>query len=239
LIGGGANPRPGELALAHQGVLFLDELAEFRPGVLDLLRQPLEEGEIRLQRARQRLRFPCAITLVAATNPCRCGWHGDPERACSCTEAERRRYWGRLSGPLLDRIDLQVVMRRAKAHELAAPYRGVAPTEVPSAAPPETSAVVARRVARAHRRIARRNPNGVCNARLPAAALQRLAAPDAAALKLWQSALAKRRISARGGEQLLRVARTICDLNGERQISEAAIAEALLYRSLDQQSERP
>jgi magnesium chelatase family protein len=239
LIGGGANPRPGELALAHQGVLFLDELAEFRPGVLDLLRQPLEEGEIRLQRARQRLRFPCAITLVAATNPCRCGWHGDPELACSCTEAERRRYWGRLSGPLLDRIDLQVVMRRAKAHELAAPYRDAAPTEVPSAAPPETSAVVASRVARAHRRIARRNPDGVCNARLPATALQRLAAPDAAALKLWQSALAKRRISARGGEQLLRVARTICDLNGERQISEAAVAEALLYRSLDQQNERP
>ena len=128
LIGGGANPRPGELALAHRGVLFLDELAEFRPGVLDLLRQPLEEGEIRLQRARQRLRFPCAITLVAASNPCRCGWYGDPDRACRCSEAERRRYWGRLSGPLLDRIDLQVVMRRAGARELAAAYQaGLAP----------------------------------------------------------------------------------------------------------------
>jgi magnesium chelatase family protein len=238
LIGGGANPRPGELALAHQGVLFLDELAEFRPGVLDLLRQPLEEGEIRLQRARQRLRFPCAITLVAAANPCRCGWHGDPERACSCTEAERRRYWGRLSGPLLDRIDLQVVMRRAKAHELAAPYQGAGQRAEPAGARPETSAVVASRVARAHRRIARRNPGGASNARLPSAALQRLAEPDADALKFWELALAHRRISARGGEQLLRVARTICDLNGERQISESAIAEALLYRSLDQQSEK-
>jgi magnesium chelatase family protein len=237
LIGGGANPRPGELALAHQGVLFLDELAEFRPGVLDLLRQPLEEGEIRLQRARQRLRFPCAITLVAASNPCRCGWHGDPERACSCTEAERRRYWGRLSGPLLDRIDLQVVMRRAKAHELAAPYQGGSQRAQAEAEAPETSTVVAERVARAHQRMARRNPRGVCNARLPLAALQRLAEPDAAALKLWQRALAQRHISGRGGEQLLRVARTICDLNGERQISEAAVAEALLYRSLDQQTE--
>jgi magnesium chelatase family protein len=237
LIGGGINPRPGELALAHRGVLFLDELAEFRPGVLDLLRQPLEEGEIRLQRARQRLRFPCAITLVAASNPCRCGWHGDPERACRCTEAERRRYWGRLSGPLLDRIDLQVVMRRAKAHELAAPYQGAGQQAEPAAAMPETSELVAGRVARAHRQMARRNPGGVCNARLPLASLQQLAEPDAAALQLWQLALTQRRISARGGEQLLRVARTICDLNGERQISEAAIAEALLYRSLDQQDD--
>jgi magnesium chelatase family protein len=237
LIGGGINPRPGELALAHRGVLFLDELAEFRPGVLDLLRQPLEEGEIRLQRARQRLRFPCAITLVAASNPCRCGWHGDPERACRCTEAERRRYWGRLSGPLLDRIDLQVVMRRAKAHELAAPYQGAGQQADPPAMTPESSAVVAGRVARAHRLMARRNPGGVCNARLPLAALQRLAEPDAAALQLWQLALAQGRISARGGEQILRVARTICDLNGERQICEAAIAEALLYRSMDQQKD--
>jgi magnesium chelatase family protein len=233
LIGGGANPRPGELALAHRGVLFLDELAEFRPGVLDLLRQPLEEGEIRLQRARQRLRFPCAITLVAASNPCRCGWYGDPDRACRCSEAERRRYWGRLSGPLLDRIDLQVVMRRAGARELAAAYQaGPAPQHRC-----EGSASVAARVAAAHRHMARRNPTGICNARLPAAALQRLAAPEAEALRLWEEAMEQRRISARGGEQILRVARTIGDLNSERQISVAAVAEALLYRSLDSQME--
>jgi len=239
LIGGGASPRPGELALAHQGVLFLDELAEFRPGVLDLLRQPLEEGEIRLQRARQRLRFPCAITLVGASNPCRCGWYGDPAQACRCTEAERRRYWGRLSGPLLDRIDLQVVMRRAEAHELAAPYQNQGEVTRMGSAAPETSAVVAARVAKAHQRMAQRNPGGVGNARLPLRALQRLAAPDAAALQLWQQALVQRRLSARGGEQLLRVARTIGDLNGERQITPAAIAEALLYRSLDQQAQAP
>ena len=242
LIGGGACPRPGELALAHHGVLFLDELAEFRPGVLDLLRQPLEEGEIRLQRARQRLRFPCAITLVAASNPCRCGWYGDPGRACSCTEAERRRYWGRLSGPLLDRIDLQVVMRRADAGELAAPYVRAASTAAPmgdgSGAGPETSAVVAGRVARAHRRMARRNPGGVGNARLPVAALRRVAQPDGEALRVWQQALAQQRISARGGEQLLRVARTICDLNGETRITAVAIAEALMFRSMDRRNEQ-
>jgi magnesium chelatase family protein len=233
LIGGGANPRPGELALAHRGVLFLDELAEFRPGVLDLLRQPLEEGEIRLQRARQRLRFPCAITLVAASNPCRCGWYGDPDRACRCSEAERRRYWGRLSGPLLDRIDLQVVMRRAGARELAAAYGGC-PSSQPRC---ESSASVAARVARAQRHMAQRNPVGICNARLPAVALQRLAAPVAEALQLWEQAMEHRQISARGGEQILRVARTIADLNGERQISVGAVAEALLYRSLDRQME--
>jgi len=233
LIGGGANPRPGELALAHRGVLFLDELAEFRPGVLDLLRQPLEEGEIRLQRARQRLRFPCAITLVAASNPCRCGWYGDPDRACRCSEAERRRYWGRLSGPLLDRIDLQVVMRRTGARELADAYQaGLAPQHRC-----EGSASVSARVAAAHRHMARRNPTGICNARLPAAALQRLAAPETEALRLWEQAMEQRRISARGGEQILRVARTIGDLNGERQISVAAVAEALLFRSLDSQME--
>ena len=243
LIGGGASPRPGELALAHHGVLFLDELAEFRPGVLDLLRQPLEEGEIRLQRARQRLRFPCAITLVGAANPCRCGWYGDPERSCSCSDADRRRYWGRLSGPLLDRMDLQVVMRRAEASELAAAYSrtetdGQQPRG-PAAAATECSAVVAGRVARARRRMARRNPGGVCNARLPLAALRRLAAPEPEALELWQLALEQRQISARGGEQLLRVARTISDLGGERRISAVAVAEALLYRSLDRRSQQP
>ncbi|QVL54320.1 MAG: YifB family Mg chelatase-like AAA ATPase [Cyanobium sp. M30B3] len=241
LIGGGASPRPGELALAHHGVLFLDELAEFRPGVLDLLRQPLEEGEIRLQRARQRLRFPCAITLVAASNPCRCGWFGDPSRMCNCTEAERRRYWGRLSGPLLDRIDLQVVMRRAEADELAAPYVRAdrvraGRQEAGSGPEPEASATVAERVARAHRRMARRNPGGMGNARLPVADLRRLAQPNGEALRFWRQVLAQRQISARGGEQLLRVARTICDLSGEHEITAEAVAEALLYRSMDRQS---
>jgi magnesium chelatase family protein len=243
LIGGGSVPRPGELALAHHGVLFLDELTEFRSGVLDLLRQPLEEGEIRLQRARQSCRFPCRITLVAAANPCRCGWYGDPERECLCSEAERRRYWSRLSGPLLDRIDLHVVMRRPLATELAAAYReadlsidpvDTIPLQVGRA---EASAAVAQRVAAARRRMGRRNPQGLSNARLPLAALRRLADPEPAALTLWEQALSQRRLSARGGERVLRVARTISDLAGEPRISTAAIGEALLFRCFDAQLE--
>ncbi|MFM7315157.1 MAG: YifB family Mg chelatase-like AAA ATPase, partial [Cyanobium sp.] len=122
LIGGGSLPMPGELSLAHHGVLFLDELAEFRRDILDLLRQPLEEGEVLISRARQRCRFPCRVTLVAATNPCPCGRYGDGEGGCDCGEGMRRRYWGRLSGPLLDRLDLQVMMRRPSSAALAAPF---------------------------------------------------------------------------------------------------------------------
>lgn len=236
LIGGGSIPRPGELALAHHGVLFLDELSEFRSGVLDLLRQPLEEGEIWIHRCRQRSRFPCAITLVGASNPCACGWFGDPERECRCSEGERRRYWGRLSGPLLDRIDLQVVMRRPQAQALAARYRsggggdgggGQRPSR------PEATAAVARRVAAAHQRMAGRNPGGISNARLGGAELEEVLALEPQALKLWEQALSQRRLTARGGERLLRVARTISDLDDEPSVGPAAVAEALTYRSFD------
>ncbi|MEO1003112.1 MAG: YifB family Mg chelatase-like AAA ATPase [Cyanobacteria bacterium J06638_7] len=234
LIGGGSIPRPGELALAHHGVLFLDELSEFRGGVLDLLRQPLEEGEIWIHRSRQRSRFPCSITLVGAANPCPCGWYGDPERECRCGEGERRRYWGRLSGPLLDRIDLQVVMRRPQASALAAPYR----SGEGMVALPETTAQVALRVMAAHRRMLARNPGGVGNGRLGSGALQRVLALDPAALALWERALGQRRLTARAGERLLRVARTISDLDGSPRVGVAAVAEALTYRSFDS-IERP
>jgi magnesium chelatase family protein len=227
LIGGGAIPRPGELALAHHGVLFLDELSEFRSGVLDLLRQPLEEGEIWIHRCRQRSRFPCAITLVGASNPCACGWYGDPERECRCSEGERRRYWGRLSGPLLDRIDLQVVMRRPQAAALAAPYRGGGRSAL------ETSAAVAERVAAAHRRMAHRNPGEIGNARLSGAALQQVLGLEPEALELWERALGQRRLTARAGGRLLRVARTISDLDDKPGVGTAAVAEALTYRSFD------
>jgi magnesium chelatase family protein len=230
LIGGGSIPRPGELALAHHGVLFLDELSEFRGGVLDLLRQPLEEGEIWIHRCRQRSRFPCAITLVGASNPCACGWYGDPERECRCSEGERRRYWGRLSGPLLDRIDLQVVMRRPAAAALVAPYRSRSDG---AASAPESSAVVAERVLAAHRRMALRNPGGISNGRLAAGALQQVLGLEPSALKLWEKALTQRRLTARAGERLLRVARTISDLDNHAGVSAAAVAEALTYRSFD------
>lgn len=233
LVGGGSLPRPGELALAHHGVLFLDELTEFKRSVLDLLRQPLEEGEIWIHRLRQRSRFPCAISLVAATNPCFCGWYGDPDRECSCGEAARIRYWQRLSGPLLDRIDLQVVMRRPGATSLGLPYRTAAPGQPPAVAADEASDLVAKRVGRARQRMAQRNPGGLSNGRLPAHQLPRVLQLEDSALNLWEAALARRRLTARGGERVLRVAQTICDLEARQQISAAAVAEALTFRSFE------
>ena len=226
LVGGGAQLRPGELALAHRGVLFLDELAEFRRDVLNQLRQPLEQGELWLSRARQRLRFPCQVNLVAATNPCACGWAGDPERTCSCGTAHQQRYWSRLSGPLLDRIDLQVVMRRLEGSTLGAGYRhGTAA---------ETSASVRQRVEAARDRMRRRNPAGQNNSQLSANALRSCGALSAAALDLWQQAIDQRGLSARAAERVLRVGRTIADLNDTDAVSASAIAEALSYRSFDQ-----
>jgi magnesium chelatase family protein len=230
LIGGGAVPRPGELSLAHHGVLFLDELAEFRREVLDQLRQPLEEGELWISRARQRCRFPSRVLLVAATNPCPCGWYGDPSQSCRCGEAQRRRHWGRLSGPLLDRIDLQVVMRRPEARELGGAYRGR--PDLPRSAG-ESSAVVAARVAAARGRMASRNPQGATNGQLDGPALAAVVDPEPEALALWERAIGQRRLSARGAERVLRVARTIADLAGDERVPSPAIAEALSYRSFD------
>ncbi|MEA5472937.1 YifB family Mg chelatase-like AAA ATPase [Synechococcus sp. CCY9201] len=284
LIGGGAHPRPGELSLAHQGVLFLDELTEFRREVLELLRQPLEEGEVWISRNRLRCRFPCRTTLVAATNPCPCGWHGDPQRACSCGVVQRRRYWNRLSGPLLDRIDLQVVMQRPSAASLARRYgygaaaQGTTRSGSAAAASsisagtgtihegaeqtglPESSAIVAGRVAAARTSMRRHNPQGCANAALPAAELRRVLNPSPAALELWEASVHHRQLSARAAERVLRVARTIADLEQARTelahvgvsqalldqvqsddadstermpVSERAVAEALSYRSFD------
>ena len=230
LIGGGGQPRPGELALAHHGVLFLDELAEFRRSVLDQLRQPLEDGEVWIHRARQRTRFPCRITLVAAANPCPCGWFGDPERSCSCGEGQRRRYWGRLSGPLLDRIDLQVVMRRPSSAALTAPFRD----QGGSPASDESSAEVRARVRRARAQMAARNPGGCCNSRIAGGQLQQVLQLESEALEVWEAAIQHRQLSARAGARLLRVAQTIADLNDQASIGATAIAEALTYRSFDQ-----
>ncbi len=234
LIGGGSIPMPGEVSLAHHGVLFLDELAEFRRDVLDQLRQPLEEGDVLISRTRQRCRFPCRITLVAATNPCPCGRYGESDGSCDCGESQRRRYWSRLSGPLLDRLDLQVVMRRPPARELA---QGIIEDNPQAGASsrhqPETSAVVAERVRQARAYMAARNPGGGCNAQIAAAALPRVLALDVPGRHLWERAMEQRRLSARGGMRLLRVARTIADLAGQSSVGTAAIAEALTFRSFD------
>jgi magnesium chelatase family protein len=225
LVGGGSLPRPGELSLAHHGVLFLDELAEFRRDVLNQLRQPLEQGEVWLSRARQRLRFPCRLTLVAATNPCPCGWWGDPERTCCCGVGLRQRYWSRISGPLLDRLDLQVVMRRLSAEELGS-CQGW-PLQ------PESSAQVSQRVQAARQRMERRNPQGLPNGQLQGERLRQLSGLDREASELWLGAIRQRGLTARGAERLLRVARTIADLADEAAVGAGAIAEALTYRSFD------
>jgi magnesium chelatase family protein len=238
LVGGGSVPRPGELALAHHGVLFLDELAEYRRDVLNQLRQPLEEGEIWISRARQRLRFPCAAALVAATNPCPCGWFGDPSRPCRCSTAMRERYWGKLSGPLLDRIDLQVVVRRLDADDLGRSYHRTAASSAAASnatdpSTTESSAVVAARVLEARRRMQRRNPGAIANSQLRSA-LRRYGQVEVEALQLWQQAMQQRGLSARSAERVLRVARTIADLSGEESVTATAIAEALGFRSFDQ-----
>ena len=235
LVGGGAFPRPGELSLAHHGVLFLDEMAEFRRDVLDQLRQPLEEGEIRLHRARQQNRFPCQVALIAATNPCPCGWHGDPERACQCGERRRIQYWNHLTGPLLDRIDLQVMVRRLDPDVLASDYL-VPARRAPAAAGdgPESSHAVAARVKQARQRMKHRNPDGVSNAQLAPRVIGGLLPIDTDAVRLWQGAMRSRSLSARSGERLWRVALTISDLQGVDRITPEAIAEALGFRCLDQ-----
>jgi magnesium chelatase family protein len=231
LVGGGGSPRPGELSLAHLGVLFLDELGEFRRAVLDQLRQPLEDGELWISRNRQRARFPCRILLVAATNPCPCGWYGEPGRECRCAEGERRRYWARLSGPLLDRIDLQVVMRHPGAAELAGVCGG---PEARSGEAMESSATVAARVRAARRRMRARNPGGCGNSLLSAKELGATLDLEEGARTLWESTLERRRLSMRGGLKVLRLARTIADLADQPRVERAAIAEAFSYRSFDQ-----
>ncbi len=219
LVGGGSSPRPGEISLAHHGVLFLDELPEFQRKVLEVLREPLETGDIMISRAARQVRFPARFQLVAAMNPCPCGYLGDPLQACRCGPEQVRRYRDRISGPLLDRIDLQVGVQRP-ARELLL-----------SDAAAEPSAAVRERVAQARQRQLARQ--GVPNGQLAGQALRRVAAPDAGGQQLLEAALARGRLSPRGLDRILRVARTIADLAGGAALQRAHIAEALALRQLD------
>ncbi|MCC6850797.1 MAG: YifB family Mg chelatase-like AAA ATPase [Rubrivivax sp.] len=216
LVGGGAPPRPGEISLAHGGVLFLDEVPEFPRAALEALREPLESGCITIARAARRATFPARFQLVAAMNPCPCGWLGAPPatgRSCRCTPEAVARYQGRLSGPLLDRIDLQVEVLAARPDELLAAPQG------------EPSAVVAERVAQARaRQLARQ---GTTNAALDAAGVDAQAALDAAAVDFVRQAAARLGWSGRRLHRALKVARTIADLAGADRVSVAHIAEAL------------
>jgi len=222
LVGGGTIPHPGEVSLAHNGVLFLDELPEFHRHVLEVLRQPLEEGTICIARATGALTFPAHCTLVAAMNPCPCGFSGDPAHECLCTPAQVRKYLGRLSGPLLDRIDLHVEVAAQRYAALKATGG-------------EDSATVRERVIAARgRQAARRAASGAhCNAHLGPRALARFCSPPAAGETLIATAVDRLGLSARSVTRVLKVARTIADLAGREELEIADIAEALHYRTLD------
>jgi len=216
LVGGGAPPRPGEISLAHHGVLFLDELVEFNRTALEALREPLETGHITISRAARRAEFPARFQLVAAMNPCPCGHLGSPLRACRCSPDVVSRYQARLSGPLLDRIDLQV--------EVLA----VAPQTLSAAPDGEPTATIAARVAEAH--AVQRTRQGLVNALLAGQALDEHCAIDAAATQFLHTASARLGWSARSFHRVLRVARTIADLAGEAQVASIHLAEAIQLR---------
>jgi magnesium chelatase family protein len=221
VVGGGRGARPGEISLAHNGVLFLDELPEFPRQVLETLRQPVETGDVVVARANAHLRYPCRFMLVAAANPCRCGHLADPARACARMPECGRDYLGRISGPLMDRFDIRVEVPALAADELGA------------ARPGEASATVAARVAEAraiqHRRYAA--IDGVAtNADAEGDLLEAVARPDADARDMLATAASRFRLSARGYHRVLRVARTIADLAGSETIARAHVAEAVGYR---------
>ena len=218
LIGGGSPPRPGELSLAHRGVLFLDELSEYPRGHLDALREPLERGEVTIVRAAGCASFPARALLVGAMNPCACGWLGHPKRGCRCTPTDLARHAARVSGPVLDRLDLQIEVPALTSAELLAASAG------------EASAIVRERVVASR---ARQRARGSLNAQLPNAALKDACALDPAGRRLVADAVDRGGMSARGVHRALRVARTIADLAGEEWVSAMRLAEALQYRAYE------
>ncbi len=228
ITGGGSNPKPGEITLAHRGVLFLDELVEFPRPVLEVLRQPLEDGVIQISRARQTISYPAKCMLVAALNPCPCGFLGDPERPCTDSPHQIERYMGKLSGPLLDRIDLHIEVPRLPASQLMAPAH-------PNATAAESSETIRQRVIAARERQQQRlaDTNKVCNAELDTKLLATHAVLDSASQDLLQQAITKLHLSARAHDRILRLARTIADLAGAEAIDMLHISEALQYRAMD------
>ena len=224
LVGGGANPRPGEVSLANHGVLFLDEFPEFPKQVTDALRQPLEDRRVTISRASGRVTFPCSFMLVGAMNPCRCGYFGHPTRQCTCREGDVQRYISRISGPMLDRMDIQIELPSLSYDEISASNEAS-----------ETSATVRERViaARAFARARMGDDKITCNAQLDAAGIRKYCKTDEGAAQLLRMAYDSMGLSARGYDRVMRVARTIADLDQSEIIRDVHIAEAIQLRSLD------
>ena len=224
LVGGGSFPKPGEISLAHRGVLFLDELTEFKRDVLEFLRQPLEDGYVTITRTRQSVEFPAQFTLIASTNPCPCGYYGDPVQACTCSPRSRENYWARLSGPLMDRIDLQVVVGRLKPEEMTQTQSG------------EPSEQVRQRVETARNQARDRfhtESELQCNADMQSRHLRQWCPLDDSTRSLMEAAVRKLSLSARATDRILKVARTIADLEGASDLGAPHVAEAIQYRTLD------
>jgi len=219
MIGGGAGiPRPGEVSLAHHGVLFLDEFPEFPRDVLEILRQPLEDGAVTIARANMTLRFPSTFMLVAAMNPCKCGFYGDATRECRCTPGQIQQYLGKISGPLLDRIDIHVEVP-------AVPYQ-----ELRGGGPAESSAAIRERV-EAARAVQQRR--GYYNSRMPSREIRKECSLDASGERTLEMAVRRMGLSARAHDRILKVARTLADLGGSDAVVAKHVAEAVQYRSLD------
>ena len=224
LCGGTASAQPGEVSLAHNGVLFLDELTEFSKQTLEVLRQPLEDRKITISRAKYTVEYPSSFMFVASMNPCPCGYYGDPTHHCVCTPGQIQKYMGKVSGPLLDRIDIQCEISALSFDDIS------------NASPGEPSAAIRERVikARAIQDERFRNIRGVyCNAQMSERMIHQYAEPDEKSLQLLRIGMERLKLSARAYNRILKVARTIADLDASERVESRHIAEAIGYRNLD------
>ena len=227
MVGGGSNPQPGEISLAHNGLLFLDELPEFNRSVLEVLRQPLEDRHISISRAKYSLDYPASFMLVASMNPCPCGYYNHPTKACVCNPGQVHRYLNRISGPLLDRIDIQIEIVPVPFEKMAEQRQA------------ESSETIRNRVIKARKIQEERfanHPGVYCNAQMESKLLHQYATPDEKGLNLLRTAMIRLNLSARAYDRILKVARTIADLEGSKEIQSHHIGEAISYRKLDREN---